>query len=249
MALTNVIPQGYRNVLITAHLRGGVGLDLPYGLDLAGILASRQRDLDRADIMDRGLGRSMPLPDSTGEEPEDLALPLGECSTGEDWHWLASCAIPVDVWEAVVPRTFYRVLDSTWLHTAAERPLMYHHPSKGPHRDMMLPAPVVMCAALQWRAVGDPDRIHDLVRGITALGRRRATGEGAIRGWEVKDVGDADPAWAHVDGEDIIRPCPTQCAESLGVPYRLGHYAIRPPSWNPNRLAALAMTPEPEEEW
>jgi len=249
VALNTTILEGHRNVRVTAHLRAGVGLDLPYGLDLAGVLASRQRDIDRAAISERGLGRSAPLPDSLGEEPEDLGLPLSECSTGEDWHWLASCAIPVGGLDEVVPRTFYRVLDSTWLHAAAERPVMYHHPSKGPHRDMMIPAPVLMCAALEWRAVGDPDGIHDMVRGIPALGRRRSTGDGAVLGWDVEDVGDADPAWAHVHGADIIRPCPVECAEDLGVPYRIGHYALRPPSWNPNRLTSLAMTPEPEEDW
>lgn len=248
MALNALLSPAHRNVLVTAHLRTGVGLDVPYGLDLSGLLASRQRDVDRATMADQGYGRSAALPDSLGEEPEDLSLPLGECTTGDDWHWLASCVMPVDP-DGVDPRMFYRVLDSTWLHAAAERPLMYHHPGKGPHRDMMMPAPVLICSRLQWRAVGDPDRILELVRGIRAIGRRRSTGEGIVTRWQVEDMGDPDPAWAHAWQGDIIRPCPRECADELGVPYRLGHYALRPPSWNPNRLALLAMTPEPEEDW
>lgn len=253
MALTGHLRSGHTPLLITAHLRTGVGLDLPYGLDLAGILATRLRAVDRAELSARGTLRSSPLPDTTQEDPEDMDLPLSTCATDPGaWHWLASCALPQDPDEHPEPRTFYRTVDAAWAQRAASRPLAYHHPSKGPYRDVMMPSPVIVTPALQWRAYGDAPRVEHLLRGIRFLGRRRAVGEGRVLSWEVSSPGIAPEevlGWVHHEGEVILRPCPTACAQALGLEHRIGWYAIRPPSWHTDRLAELAMTPENEEEW
>lgn len=239
-----------RPLLVTALLRTGVSMDLPYGLDLAGLLAARMRVLDRGLLHEAGRLTTSPLPDTTQEEPEDMNLPLGTCSTaGEQWHWLASCALPVDPEEHPEPRTYYCNVDGPWAQVAAARPLAYHHPSKGPYRDMMMPAPVVVCRAVQWRAVGDAKRVEELLRGMRFVGRRRSVGEGGVLDWNVEEVDADEFTWCHVREAEIIRPCPEQCAQEAGVAYRMGWYALRPPSWHPDRLVALAMTPEPEEEW
>ena len=252
MALTGEVSPGQVPLLVTAHLRTGVSMDLPYGLDLAGVLATRMRDLDKDYLHRMSPGRRPSLPDSTQEEPDDMSLCLARCTTGPEWHWVASCALPVDADENPDPRTFYRVVDSTWAQRAAERPLAYFHPSKGPYRDMMMPNIVTICSALQWHAVGDPERVYDLVRGIRYIGKRRGTGEGRVRSWSVEVVEPTAGgilSWGHVRGAEIVRPCPEECAQELGVDYKMGWYAIRPPSWNPSRLMACAMTPDQEEEW
>lgn len=249
MAVTIAAGPEQVPMLVTASLRSGVSMDLPYGLDLAGLLAARLRTVDRSGLDVAGLRTSAPLPDTTEQDPEDMDLPLAVCSTGADWHWLASCALPLDAGEHPEPRTFYRTVDAAWAQRAAERPVVYHHPSKGPYRDMMMPSPVVVTHELQWQAVGDPDRVEGLLRGLRFIGRRRAVGEGGVTRWRVETV-DADPgSWGHLRGADLIRPCPPECAEELSVDYRLGWYAVRPPSWHPDRLAAMAMTPEAEEDW
>lgn len=250
MALRLDLLENHEPLLITAHLRTGIGYDQPYGLDLAGVLASRMRAADRAARAPGSLVTS-PLPDTTEEEPEDMDLPLGRCLTGSDWHWTASCAIPVAPEPDPEPRTFYRVVDAAWSHRAAERPLPYIHPSKGPHRDMMMPAPVVLCNAVQWHAIGNREEIERLLSGVKFMGRRRSVGEGRILEWEVEGLGvsSTEEGWSHVHEGEIVRPCPEECAQALDVPYRLGWYALRPPSWHPDRLGQVAMTEEPEEEW
>lgn len=235
---------------VTATLRAGVGMDEPYGLDLVGLIATRMRAVARAQRHDAGQAVTNPLPDTTHPEPDDMSLPISRCLEGPDWHWLASCAIPVDPAPEPEPRTFYRVVDSSWAQRAAERPLPYQHPGKGPHRDIMMPSPVLICPALQWRAVGDPERVHDLLKAVFFIGRRRTVGEGSVLGWDTEVHLDADPAtWTHVDGDTIIRPIPVECADTLGVPYRVGWYALRPPSWHPDRLQEMAMTEEDDDAW
>lgn len=246
---TVALGDGHVPFTVTATLRSGVSMDEPYGLDLAGLIATRLRALARAQREAAGRLVSHPLPDTTHPEPDDMALPLSRCLGGEDWHWLASCAIPVDPAEDPEARTFYRVVDSSWAQRAAQRPLPYQHPGKGPHRDIMLPSPVMLCRALQWRAVGDPVQVHELLRTTFFIGRRRAVGEGKVLSWEVELAEDVDPsAWVHAEGDQILRPVPAECAEALEVPYRMGMYAVRPPSWHPDLLQPLAMTDD-EDDW
>lgn len=249
MALSGQVAEGHHPVLVTAFLRTGVSMDLPYGLDLAGMLAARLRTVDRSALSRSGRLTTSPLPDTTQEDPEDMNLPLSTCTTGEEWHWLASCAIPVKPQEHPEPRTYYRNVDAPWAQRAAIRPLAYHHPSKGPYRDMMMPSPVVVCGAVQWQAVGDPERIEHLLRGLRFIGRRRSVGEGGVLRWTVEQVDALPLEWAHVREQEIVRPCPEKCAMEMGLDYRLGWYAVRPPSWHPDRLRSMAMTPEPQEEW
>lgn len=240
---------------ITADLVTGAVFDLPYGLDLAGILASRVRLLDmqaRAADYD---GRVPVMPDTTEEEAEDLLLPLARCRTGEDWHWAATCAIPSEADPDLDPRTYYRSTDYGWAQRAATRPLPYYlSPSKGPYRDSMMPAPAVICGQLQWRAIGDAAAVSRLLRPIRSIGKRRATGEGGITKWTVEPVEVDAATWVHLDGSTILRPCPEACVAAAGLDeeqWRTGHYAIRPPSWHPSRLQPLAMTQFEDdfEEW
>lgn len=242
------LDPSHRPVEVTATLRSGVGMDPPYALDLAGLLAARMRRVEQAGLDESGRLFSHPLPDTTGDEPLDMDLPLGRCRTGQQWHWLATCAVPRYVSEHAEPRTFYRTVDSSWAQRAAERPLPYFHPSGGPYRDMMIPSPVVICTHLRWHAVGDPAAIAALVKPLKFIGRRRAAGEGGILRWTVTEVDTEPGRWAHLADGDIARPCPTECADTLGVDYRTGWFAVRPPAHHPDLLAMLAMTPSPEEE-
>lgn len=243
------IPEGHQPIRVRATLRTGIGYDPPYGLDLAGLLATRLRSIQQATLEETGNLARTPLPDTTEEDPGDMDLPLSRCLTGPDWHWLASCAIPVDPDEFPEPRTFYRTVDTSWAQRAATRPLAYFHPSKGPYRDVMMPAAVVLCREVVWHAVGDPDAVHRLLAPLRFIGRRRSNGEGGVLAWHVEPI-EADPArWTHEHDGQIIRPCPHACADQLNVPYTEGWYALRPPSWHPDRLQKLAMTASTEEDW
>lgn len=218
----------------------------PYGLDLAGILASR---LWRKN-------KPAPSVDSMIERPDDLNLPLDVCAAGDDWHWLASCAVAtVDANHPQEPRTFYRVVNDSWAARAADRPLPYYHPRSSAYRDAMMPAPITLTPTLDWYGVGDIPKILKMVQDIRSIGKRRAKGEGRVLKWEIESVPNVDP-WVHghIGQENrVIRPIPVECADRMDVQYQLAWHAIRPPSWNPNRLRELAVEQEEDvylpEEW
>ena len=229
---------------VTAHLLRGASLD-PLTLDLAGILASQL-------WVEAPKGR-----ESSEPNPDDLDLPLDICEGGEaGWHWLASCAVTNPLEETPQePRTYYRVVDDSAASRLGDRPIPYWSPRSSAYRDMMMPAHITLTPTLTWWAVGDEQRIKELLAPIRSLGKRRNKGEGRVLRWEVKKV-QSDKPWelAHMgESEEIIRPCPTECAEKLGVPYSQGWHALRPPSWNPDRLKLLAIPAEEElyipEEW
>lgn len=218
----------------------------PYGLDLAGILASR---LWRS-------GTHGAHVDSMIERPNDLNIPLDMCSAGDDWHWMATCAIAqVDSLHPQEPRTFYRVVNDSWVARAADRPLPYYHPRSSAYRDVMMPAPITLTPTLDWYGVGDLDRILKMVSPIRSLGKRRAKGEGRVLSWTItEEIGVDTWVHGHIGQESrIVRPIPIECANRLDVQYQLAWHAIRPPSWNPNRLRELAVDKEEEvflpEEW
>ena len=250
MALSLHIPEGHKPFTVTAALRSGAGWDRPYGLDLAGIVAAHQRRLQKAAKEQAGLLIDQPLPDTTDAATHDLDLPLARCGTGSDWHWAATCAIPVAAEDDPETHMFYRTTDASWSERAATRPLPYFSPKSGPYRDVMMPSQITMCPAITWRGIGDLTAIREAVRPIWYLGRRRNTGEGEVLNWTVEEAHPEDPAhFIHADDNDaILRPCPTECADALAIPYRRGWYALRPPSWHPDALTELAMTAEPDTD-
>lgn len=217
-----------------------------YNLDLAGILASRiWRTTKHA-----------PQVDSMIDRPQDLDLPLDMCDTGSDWHWMATCAaVETDPDRPQEPKTYYRVVNESMMSRAADRPLPYYHPRSSAYRDVMMPAPVTLTPHLKWYGVGDIDAIYNLVKRIRSVGKRRAKGEGIVLKWEIEEIHNQDP-WeiAHTGLEkQILRPIPIECADQLGLQYKLEWFCIRPPSWNPNRIRELAVAQEEEmyipEEW
>lgn len=250
MALTLNVEPDHVPFTVTATLRSGAGWDRPYGLDLAGILASHQRRVEKAAKEQAGVLVEHPPEDTTDAATYDLDLPLSRCTTGPDWHWAATCAIPVEADEDPETRMFYRTTDSAWSERAATRPLPYFSPKSGPYRDVMMASQITMCPAITWRGIGDITAVRAAVTPIWFLGRRRNTGEGEVITWAVEEAHPDDLGrFIHADDDNaILRPCPAECADALGVPYREGWYALRPPSWHPDVLMELAMTAEPDTD-
>lgn len=229
---------------ITARLLRGASFD-PLTLDLAGILASQ-------------IWASSPHhKESFAPSPDDLDLPLDICEGGEaGWHWLASCAIPDTTLNIPQePRTYYRVVDDSSVSRLGARPIPYWSPRSSAYRDMMMPAHVTLTPTLTWYAVGDKEKIKTLLSPIRNIGKRRNKGEGKIIEWNIDTIASDNPwALAHIGEQgELVRPSPVECAHKLGVAYSQGWHAIRPPSWNPDRLKLLAIPVEEEiyipEEW
>lgn len=238
-------------VKVVAHLRGGISYDPPFGLDLAGLLASRVRAIANATLDENGRLLNAPLPDSTGEEPDDYTLPLATCTIGPDWHWAATCASLDPPGEPPEMRIIARGTDAGYGAAAAHRPLPSISPARGPYRDARVPAPVTPAATASWWAVGDAAAIRALLTPIRAIGRRRNVGEGMVLSWHVEARPDVTniTRWTHLgETETLQRPCPPECAHASGVTdTRTVFYAIRPPSWNPDRLLPLAASADPDE--
>ena len=226
------VRDGHVPFRITATLRGGICVDQPYGLDLAGLLAAQVRR--RSEVKTEAAAGN------------DLNLPLSVCPGGGEWHWLASCVqLNNDPESLPEARMFFQVADLRHAHQFAHQPLPHIQMSKGPYRDVMQPSPVVMCDKARWSGVGDLPAIQGLLEDVRFLGRRRATGEGRVLSWKFEQI-DGDPEMVGHLGENttrLVRPCPVTCAEALGVPYRTGWFALRPPSWDPDLLIESAMTP------
>lgn len=235
---------------VTAHLRSGLSYDPPFGLDLAGLLAAEHRTRVKATLEAEGSLVTTPLPDTTEEEADDYPLPLQKCTLGDDWHWAASCVFLSPVGPDMEPRPYTRTVDVPWAAAAADLPLPWFNSGKGAYRDARMPAPVTPAATATWWAVGDATQVLSLLTPVISIGRRRHVGEGVVLSWDVIEHPDEDPTvWAHLGPGDLLhRPVPSGCADHLGiVETRECWYAIRPPSWHPDRLQQLVASADPED--
>lgn len=242
MALTPFVLQ--------AKLIRGVVAE-PYSLDLAGILSSRLIRMAKDE-------NSLAVYDSMQANPNEVDLPLMMCESGgeDSWHWGVTSGVTRALdRRPQEPHTYYRVVNDSWAGRAGDRPLPYYNYKSGAYRDVMMPAHVVLTPDVTWYGVGDIERIQELVSPIRSIGKRRSKGEGMIHSWQISKTEPEDiDRFIHCGySEGLLRPSPVVCAERLQVDYELAWHAIRPPSWNPNRIRELAVEPEEElylpEEW
>lgn len=222
-------------VEIKANLRQGVMLTPPHDLDLAGILATQHRQHLKA------AGRT--LADTTGSA-SDYPLPLARCHHGDEWHWQATTAILPDNWE--------REHTIGWgtsrphvMSPLTPKPFPAIHQHTGPYRNRYLHRTRILTPHVTWRAIGDPEVIARLITPITHVGKRRTVGEGRVLRWEITTPTPDNPEqWVHTtpDGH-LAHPAPPECAALYTTrPTYPISYAIRPPSWHPDRLAELVTT-------
>lgn len=202
-----------RLVRVTARLRHGAALTGRFPAPLDGILAAvvRRRRLGPAfdpGVIDR---RTEVLPLCTSHR----GPPGGRPDLGKRWVWAATCAqfpdgTPEDVrWyhkrfrDQVAGRVVGKVPTST---------------ASGRFKDWRLPLVVTLAGELTWWAVGDPERVRDLLADVTQVGKKRSQGEGVVVGWDVIDAGP--PEWEPIVWHDgrVARPIPARAAASLGVP-------------------------------
>lgn len=228
------LPQ-HQPVEVHARLQDGVIAETEYIIDLAGLLHARAR-----------LVGGRPTDDSsTVEDPTVYDLPLARCGFDDEWMWAASCAmLPSDL--RYDSRTFYRRDDPNWGVAFSERPIPYAvHPTKGPWRDVMMPAPSAVTHELVWRAVGDAAALRQWLSTVHHIGKRRHSGEGRVLIWTVTEHTDIEDwlRWPFVAGQNIIRPCPVQLVADL--PHTTSWHAARPPSWNAANMVSLAIN-EPQ---
>ena len=201
-------------MLVRARLGSGVGHAPPWGISLDGLLASQIRENEKAVARESGTDY---IPYDSEAPPRDLDLPLARCTHagGDDWHWAATFAWPegdipgphVQYWSARPDQhALSQISDNLPAHLA---------PRQGRYRAAVMPLPLTIARALTWRAVGDPDKVVELLAGIPAIGKKRAAGNGMILDWTVNTCPDGD-FWEyshlHPDGR-LGRTAPVACLE------------------------------------
>lgn len=224
-------------ILVRAYLAAGIAHAAPWGISLDGLLASELAAELKAGARAQGKDHVRALSQA---EPPDLDLPLQRCTPPDGpWHWAATCAFPegnvgrVDV-HTWTGRVDHRALEQ--VTTALPKTISGR---QGRYRTRRMPLLVTPCPSVTWHAIGDPDKITEILQEILTIGKKRSTGEGQVLNWEVTatpNTAHATAAHLHPDGS-LGRPTPPACLTAIG-PVQTGGYGragIRPPYMHPHR--------------
>lgn len=227
---------------VTAQLATGIAHTYPWGIGLDGLLAAQ---------LWATLKPAEAAPALDANYPPDLALPLARCIPADEpdgWHWAATCGYPdllpdrpdIHTWTSTVD---HRALE----HLANQLPKVIST-RQGRYRPRCMPLPVTLCKTITWTAVGSPQAISALLAGVTAIGKKRAHGEGQVLRWDVTEADDLDEFTAgHLTPTGRLgRPCPTSClaAHPAILHGGLGTIGVRPPAMHHSRLRT-ALLPAP----
>lgn len=173
--------------------------------------------------------------------PDDLALPLARCGTGDSWHWACTFAeVQPATPEPDVRMRSSRTDHNDLLRMSAAIPATVSD-ARGHYRKRLIPAAVAVTSSATWNAVGDPDAIRELLTDLTEIGKYRTSGEGQVAEWIVTERPDLDP-WsaAHEHKPGVLgRTAPPDCLADRSC--RHGGYsqaAVRAPYLHPSRRVA-----------
>lgn len=220
-------------IKVTAEMAEPV-VDYDDGLHLDGLLAyARFRERERA-----GLNGDLPDPNHA-EWATDFDLPLatweapraGACHArllegGDLWGWRASDACwPESAIRGSIALRRMTNVDQLVRHTDAAT----HKASTGALKNKDRTYPTRQARHIQWWAVGDPERVDELLREVTHIGKLHGHGQGRVQGWRVEEA-DEDRSITH-DGT-LMRRMPASWDDS---PQPSRRHTIRPPYWHPSR--------------
>lgn len=159
-----------------------------------------------------------PAPD--GIDP-DLLTPDGAV-----WGWACSRArfngdgsTVVEVRKKPPVREFARYTDAT-----------RHHDALGPHKARNQSLPARLVTRVTWWALGDPDRVADLLTRVRGLGRVVGHGNGRVLRWTVEAGGPGD--------RDHWRDRDWPSTDPAAVPG-----SIRAPYWHPTHRCPVVPGP------
>ncbi len=154
---------------VRAHLSAGIAQAAPWGIALDGLLASELWAEHKASCRATGRDyvRAMELP-----EPPDLDLPLARCHHGGGlWHWAATCAHPDTDTGRLDVHTWTGRVDARDLERVATALPKTVSTRQGRYRARRMPLLVTPCSSVTWHAVGDVDRVTELLAPIRSIGK------------------------------------------------------------------------------
>ncbi len=227
---------------ITAATPFGIALARGWGPPLDALLASVLWHRLKSDA--HAAGKILKYHPS--QTPLTLDLPLARCGTTDDWHWMATFA-------DLNPRAGDP--DIRWRTSRTDRNRLRQlapnvtsnvvSDESGRYQRRTIAVIAHPTTSLTWRAVGDPDRIRDLLSDdtLTTIGKHRSVGEGEISHWEVHEAeGITEWEAGHEHEPGVLgRTVPTRCLAHIDTPTRTGAVgiaAIRPPYQNQSSRTA-----------
>lgn len=232
---------GHRPVTVRADLAAGLAHAAPWGTALDGLLA--------AELWGRHKSARPPgtYPSALDvDDPPDLELPLARCiPSAGPWHWAATCAYPLPRPDRLDIHTWAGRADHRHLEQLAGRLPVTLPTRQGRYRSRLMPLLVTPCQAVTWHAIGDSDRIADLLGGITAIGKKRGHGEGQVLRWTVTPTPSLTAfAAAHLNPDGTLsRPTPEGCLPVTDRPADggCGRAGVRPPYMHRSRHHELRL--------
>lgn len=214
---------------ITAELYHDAHVVAYDAIHFDGILAA-------AVVMEATEGHGLP---PSYAEPYDLPLPL-ECLWRSDAEghsfglplWAASCLLPCGERRGDVIVMHKRV--QTGEFTKATRKGRYSiNTTTGRWMERRVMTPTMIAKGWEAYAVGDREEVARLLAFITHIGKRRGSGFGEVRRWNVEP---ADAGDVLIRDGMLARPIPSGTAHLLNgnpSPGALGSIAWTPPYWHP----------------
>lgn len=226
---------------ITAALPFGIAAGRPWGLSLDGLLASVLWHRAKA----AAAATDTPLIYDPTATPVDLDLPLARCTLGDTWHWMATFANTHPATEHPDVRLRTRRTDHRDLQRLSPHVSSTVSDVRGRYRNRTTPTLATITATATWRAVGDLDAIDELLGELTAIGKHRHTGEGAVTGWTLTllDVSEWSAGHEHTPGV-LGRTTPLDCVTGHGdiTHGGIATIAVRAPYIHPSRHTTAYLT-------
>lgn len=234
----------YQSFRVEAFLVNGIVLDSRFGIGLDSILASviREEEKRRLNVSgeeyDGGLNRFVT------PEVKTVELPLSKCVASREWHWMSTCAIPLDGHGKVTTvhdidvRSYIQVDDSQGHESTVSQLPANISSSSGRWKLSRGITPVTFAQSVVWTGYGDVEEVSRLVSDIPSVGASRRSGVGEVRKWVVTpiDALEADSGHVGVDGK-IARPSFKECLTTLKSPITIESLeqstsGFRPPYWH-----------------
>lgn len=229
---------------VQAFLVNGVALDSRFGVALDSLLASTIREREKRELgvsgeeYDGGLNRFV------APDVKIVDLPLSKCFLGEEWHWHATCALPlghsgeVTSVHDVDVRSYIQVDDNQGHERAVAKLPANISSSSGRWKLSRGVTPVTLAHSLSWTGHGDIDAVLEILEDVHSLGSGRRSGIGSIQKWtaEAVDMDMDDAGHIGIDGK-IARPCFESCLRALSTPINKEDLTsttagFRPPYWH-----------------
>ena len=211
-----------RLVQVTATLRHGVSVPTRWPAPLDGILASAERRARlgalHGSIVDHHIS--------------DVPLTIWHRGVGGRWVWSATAAQISDVATEDV-RWWHKRFDSAAAERMVDR--LPANTDAGATKGWRMPRVVTVVGQVSWWALGDPERLEQLLSTVDQIGDGRAAGEGVVTRWNVTEHGDARSGRDRIIADDTgrpARPWPAKAAEPLGFgTCDTIRHNCRPPYW------------------